>query len=76
MPYFIKNRLKFTQFSIPKYPGAFIPHVFIVKVYPWIGISKQLLSTNVSVCINVELIGQLSAYQLQCTQHVQVILIS
>ena len=60
-PYFIQNQLKFTQFSIPNTPGHLNTHVIIVNVYQSIGISKQSLSTNVSVCIHVELIGQLQA---------------
>ena len=60
-PYFIQNQLKFTQFSIPNTPGHLNTHVIIVNVYRSIGISKQSLSTNVPICIHVELIGQLPA---------------
>ena len=41
--------------------------IIIVNVYRSVGISKQSVSTNVPVCIYVELIGQLSAYLLQYT---------
>ena len=60
-PYFIQNQLKFTQFSISNTTGHLNTHVIIVNVYRSICISKQSLSTNVPVCIHVELIGQLPA---------------
>ena len=49
------------------YPGPLNTYVIIVNFYRSMGISKQSLSTNVPVRIHVELIGQLSAYQLQYT---------
>ena len=64
----IKINSSLLKFSIPNTPGHLNPHVIIVKIYRSMGIiSKQSLSTNVPVCIHVELIGQLSAYRLQYT---------